>query len=143
MSVSSSDDVFSRYHGQVPLDDGFVRELKQALLEPQSNHLREILVRAIAAETSEFFRVPGANELKQEASENAPHLFFSEAIERAVVASSLSGRLQGEPSHARTFFQIWQVSSQCACVYRDLGPGFSPSDMDRLLRARTLATEDI
>jgi hypothetical protein len=143
MSVSSSDDVFSRYRGQVPLDDDFVRELKQALLVPQSNHLREILVRAIAAETSEFGRVAGAYELKQEASENTPHLFFSEAIERAAVASSLSHRLQGQPSHDRTFFLIWRICSHCACVYRDLGPGFSPLDMDRLLRARTLATEDI
>jgi hypothetical protein len=49
MSVWSSDEVFSRYHGEAPLDDAFVHELKQALLEPQSSHLREVLVRAIAA----------------------------------------------------------------------------------------------
>jgi hypothetical protein len=143
MSVSSSDDVFSRYHGQVPLDDVFVGELKRAQLEPQSNHLREILVGAVAADTYEFGRVAGASGLKREALEKTPHLFFSEALERAAVASSVSGRLQAEPSQARTFFLIWQISLQCASIYRDIGPGFSPLDMDRLLRTRTLATEDI
>lgn len=141
--MASSDEILSKYHGQALLDQASLAEFKRALLEPQSLHLRQILEMMVAAETFELGRADGAMEKWKEGQKADPQLLYSEALERAAVASSLCGRLQGSPLDDKSLFIIWQGCERCSCTYSEIDFGRSLDDIDRLLRTRTLATEDI
>lgn len=143
MRLWKFEEALSNYSGHVPIDDDYLAKMKMALLNPQSQYLSKILKQAVETQCSSVYRLEKGSELQAEALEIEPHLFHFEAIERAAVASSLSIRTREKANQDKDWFIIWQICNWCARTYRDFNPRFSTEDVDRLLRALTLATEDI
>lgn len=141
MNMTASDETLSRYHGRLPLDEAVIRQLKDALLQPSSAELRIFLESAI--DTGKDWLSTDQMALMRKIVEHSPHLFCSEAIERATITKSLVGRLYLKPMWDPELQLIHRICSLCKHGYRDFAPGFSAADTDRVLRARTLATEDI
>lgn len=143
MTEAASDEILARYQRAAPLDEAFLGQLKHALLHPQSPALQDILAMAITAGTGELARLPEADALRQAALGEAPHRFAAEAIERAAIAASINARLQGTPARDKEYYTIWKICSKCMHGNTPHPPGFAPADKDRILRARTLAAEDM
>lgn len=141
MTMISSNEILSTYHGQTPLDGQVVRKLKEALLSPSSPELRVILEQGVKTGA----RRPTSEQvlLVRKIIDEQPYLFCSEAIERAAVASSLRGRMREAATSDPEIYSIQNICSFCMHAYHDFPPGFSSADTDRLIRARALATEDI
>ncbi|MEM1050962.1 MAG: hypothetical protein AAGI28_02600 [Pseudomonadota bacterium] len=143
MTTSPSDMMIATYELQVELDIDYLDRLTAAFLEPQSEELHTILHRALGAKTFELGKVPDGYELRVQAHQREPHLFLSEAIERTAIASSVCGRVHDNEERLRVLQVIRHICEACARVYSTVPAQFAVQDMDRLLRTRTLATEDI
>jgi hypothetical protein len=76
MNMTASDETLSRYHGQFPLDEAAIRQLKDALLQPSSSELPIFLESAIDTGTDRLST--DQMTLMRKIVERSPHLFAAQ-----------------------------------------------------------------